>query len=93
MLKLNTELKAIADRYVFYQLLMTAQYQEKDSNDKTNVLNKLYGPSFFATSMLLQIMYMMNNAELIILAFVLTVPVSSSNSSSNMVRVAGLNGR
>ena len=45
MLQLNKELKTIADRYVFYQLLMAAQDQEKKSNaDTTSVLNRPYGP-------------------------------------------------
>ena len=45
MLQLNKELKVIGDRYVFYQLLMAAQDQEKKSNaDTTSVLNRPYGP-------------------------------------------------
>jgi len=43
MLKLNKELKTIGDRYVFYQLLMAAQDQEKKSNESSNVLYRPYG--------------------------------------------------
>lgn len=43
MLQLNKELKVIGDRYVFYQLLMAAQDQEKKSNTSANVLNRPYG--------------------------------------------------
>ena len=45
MLQLNKELKVIGDRYVFYQLLMAAQDQERKSNGSANVREKPYGPN------------------------------------------------
>ena len=45
MLKLNSDLKDMGDRYAFYQLLMFAQDQEVKCNNENSLLNRPYGPS------------------------------------------------